>query len=267
MGGGVREAKTITVGLPVTLRESKRSPPSGRPVSRRLIRWVGAPLGHLTMSPQLQHLEAPCPSVVVVWGPLKNVTNYKSSGWRKDLDHVLRAYYKHNFASFKDMEWTNLRDKFFKHLVWCQDEWRSIKESDPLQYMPYMAKHFHATTSIKLKGLSDFTGWIKHGSYYHAVVARKGQLHKCPHLVGVELSRWPQITPSESCQVSQRREETPTTSPCALSKKASMAQGAQSNVPAPMETGGAGDGPSWADWAKASTDDEFRRDRPTKHHR
>ena len=28
--------------------------------------------------------------------PLKNVTNYKSTGWRKDLDHVLKAYYKHN---------------------------------------------------------------------------------------------------------------------------------------------------------------------------
>ena len=141
--------------------------------------------------------------------PLKNVANYKSSGLRKDLDHVLKAYYKYNFASFKEVEWNGLKDKFFKHLVWHQDEWRSIKENDPLQYMPYMEKHFHATTGIKLKWLSDFTGWIKRGSYYHAVVARKGQLHKC--------------TPS---------------------KKASVAQGAQSNIPAPMETGGVGDGQS-----------------------
>ena len=107
-------------------------------------------------------------------------------------------------------------------------------------------------------------GWIKRGSYYHAVVARKGQLHKCPHLVGVELPRWPQVTPSESCQVSQRREETPTTSPHMPSKEASMAQGAQSDIPAPMETGGVGDGQSWADQAEASTDDKFRRDRPAK---
>ena len=121
--------------------------------------------------------------------PLKNVTNYKSAGWRKDLEHVLKAYYKHNFTSFKEAEWAKLKDKFFKHLIQCQDEWRSIKENHPLQYMPYMEKHFHATTSIKLKGLSDFMGWIKHGSYYHAVVARKGQLHKCPHLAGVELPR------------------------------------------------------------------------------
>ena len=33
-----------------------------------------------------------------------------------------------------------------------------------------------------------------------------------------------------------------------------------------METDGAGDGWSWVEWAEASTDDEFRRDRPAKHH-
>ena len=55
---------------------------------------------------------------------------------------------------------------------------------------------------------------------------------------GVELPKWPQITPSESCQVSQRREETPGTSPCVPSKKPSAAQGAPSDIPAPMETGG-----------------------------
>ena len=151
--------------------------------------------------------------------PLKNVANYKSARWRKDLDHVLKAYYKHNYASSKEAEWTNLKDKFFKHLIQHQDEWRSIKENHPLQYMPYMEKHFHATTGIKLKGLSDFMGWIKRGSYYHAVVARKGQFHKCPHLAGVELPRWLQVTPSKSHQVSQRREETPTTSPIHQAKR------------------------------------------------
>ena len=196
--------------------------------------------------------------------PLKEATNYRSAGWRKDLEHVLNVYYKYNFTSIKEADWAKLKDKFFQHLLQHQDEWRSIKENHPLQYMPYMEKHFHAATSVKLKGLGDFMGWIKHGSYYHALVARKGQLHKCPHLVGVELPRWLQVTPSKSCQVSQRREETPTPSPHMPSQEASVAQGAQSNVPAPMETGGAGDGQSWVDRAEASTDDEFRRDRPMK---
>ena len=132
--------------------------------------------------------------------PLKDATNYKSARWRKVLEHVLKAYYKHNFTSFKEADWAKLKDKLFEHLVWHQDKWRSIKENHPLQYMPYMEKHFHATTSIKLKGLSDFMGWIKCGIYYHALVARKGQLHKCHHLAGVEPPRWPQVTPSESRQ-------------------------------------------------------------------
>ena len=157
--------------------------------------------------------------------PPINVANYRSQGWRKELKCVFRAYYKSNSASFKEAEWNKLRDKVLAHLLQCLDEWRSIKENDPLQYMPYMERQFHAATGIQMKGLSDFTGWIKWGSYYHGLVARKGQLYKCPHLAGVELPRWPQITPSESRQVSRRREETPGTSPHAPSKKPSVARG------------------------------------------
>ena len=132
--------------------------------------------------------------------PLKNVTNYRSSRWRKDLEHVLKAYYKHNYAPFKEAEWNGLRDKFFKHLLQHQEEFKSIKENQPLEYMPYMARHFHAITGLMLGGLSHFMGWIKPDSYYHALVAQKGQLNKCPHLVEVGSPRRPQVTPSESRQ-------------------------------------------------------------------
>ena len=43
-------------------------------------------------------------------------------------------------------------------------------------------------------------------------------------------------------------------------------QGAHSDPPMPMETGGVGDGWSWAEQAEASTEEEWRRDRPAKHH-
>ena len=46
-----------------------------------------------------------------------------------------------------------------------------------------------------------------------------------------------------------------------------MTQGARSNPPIPMETGGVGDGQSWAEQVKAGTEEEWRRDRPTKQHR
>ena len=169
--------------------------------------------------------------------PLESVAHYRSQGWRKHLDHIFKAYYKYNFSSFKESEWNKLRDKVLEHLLPCQDEWRSIKENDPLQYMPYMEEQFYAATKIRLKGLAECTRWIKWGSYYHGVEARKGQLHKCSHLVGVGLPRWPQITPSESHRVSQKKAEVPAASSSAPSIEASAPQGATSDVTAPMEMG------------------------------
>ena len=110
-----------------------------------------------------------------------------------------------------------------------------------------MEEQFFAATRIQLKGLAECTTWIKWGSYYHSVVARKGQLNKCPHLVGIELPKGPQITPSESRLVSQRKLETPVTSSSAPAIEASAPQGATADAPAPMETGGSGDGRSQAE--------------------
>ena len=196
--------------------------------------------------------------------PLEHMAHYRSQGWRKDLDLIFKVYYEHNFSSFKESEWSKLRDKVLEHLLPCQDEWRSLKENDPLQYMSYMEEQFYVTTGIRLQGLAGCIRWIKWGSYYHSVVARKGQLHKCPHLVGTELPRGPQITPSESHQASQKKVEAPVASSSAPSIEANTPQGATPDVPAPMETGGAGNGQSWVDQAEA--EDDFKRDRPTKHH-
>ena len=125
--------------------------------------------------------------------PLKNLANYRSAGWRKDLGHILRSFYCYNYPSHKEEEWKKLRTKFFEYLGQRQEEWRTIKEEKPLEYMPYMERHFHTLTGIRLKGLSQFTGWIKPGSYYHGVVARKGHLHLCLHLAGTAPPKGPQI--------------------------------------------------------------------------
>ena len=183
---------------------------------------------------------------------LKHVAHYRSQGWRKDLDLIFKVYYKYNFSSFKESEWSKLRDKVLDHLLPCQDEWRSLKEND----------QFYAATRIRWKGLAECTRWIKRGSYYHNVVAQKGQLHKCPHLAGIEPPRGPQITPSESCQVSQKKAEAPVVSSNGPVMEASAPQGATFDAPAPMEMGGAGDGQSWAEQAEA--EDDFKRDRHTK---
>ena len=213
-------------------------------------------------SPQLGGITRASPG-----NPLKNLTHYRSAGWRKDLDHILGSFYCYNFPSHKEGEWKKLKTKFFEYLGQRQEEWRTVKEEKPLKYMPYMESRFQACTGIRLKRLSQFTGWIKPGSYYHGVVARKGQLHMCLHLAGTEPPKGPQICPNQTRPVTQKEEETPTTSLHTPGKEGSVTQGACSDSPTPMETGGAGDGQSWVEQAEASADEEWRRGRPAKRHR
>ena len=109
-------------------------------------------------------------------------------------------------------------------------------------------------------------GWIKSGSYYHGVVARKGQVHHCVHLAGTEPPKGPRVCPSQSHLVTQIKEGIPTTSLPMQGQESSVTQGARSNPPLPIETGGVGDGQSWSEQAKASAKGEWGRGRPTKHH-
>ena len=71
------------------------------------------------------------------------------------------------------------------------------------------------------------------------------------------------MTPSESHLVSQRKLDTPATSSSTPATEASAPQGATADVPAPMETGGAGNGRSWAE--QTEDEDDFKRCRPAKH--
>ena len=193
------------------------------------------------------------------------MAQFWSQGWKKDLERIFQVYYEYNFTSLKEAGWNKIRDKVFDHLLPCQEEWRRIKENDPLQYMPYMEEQFYAATGIRLEGLVGCTAWIKCSSYYHSMVAQRGQLDKCPHLVEIEPPRGPQMMPSESRVVSQRKLDTPVTSSSVPATEASAPQGATTDEPAPMETGGAGDGHSWVE--RTEDEDDFKRCRPVKHPR
>ena len=105
--------------------------------------------------------------------PLENITNYRSVGWRKDLSHIFRGFYLYNYPSRMEAEWNKLTTKFLNHLGQRHEEWKTVKEEMSLEYMPYMEHQFLVLTGVKLKGLSQFTGWIKPGSYYHGVVPGK----------------------------------------------------------------------------------------------
>ena len=137
---------------------------------------------------------------------------YHSAGWKKDLEHVLKVYYRYNTTSYKEAEWVRLRDKFFTYFLLHKEEALGIKERCPMDYMPYIEEQFWRSTGLCLNGLQDFTMWIKLGSYYHGLVAQQGHLQKCPHLAGVPLPRRPQVTPSESHRDLQKKVETLATS-------------------------------------------------------
>ena len=131
--------------------------------------------------------------------------------------------------------------------------------------MPYMEHQFLALTSVRLEGLGQFTRQIKPCSYYHGVVAKKGQLNMCLHLARTPPPTRPQICPSETQALVQKKVETPTTSPHMPGKEGVATQGARSDAPTPMET--AGDGCSWAEQVDVCPEEEWRRNRPTKHPR
>ena len=125
-----------------------------------------------------------------------------------------------------------------------------------------MEEQFFAATGVRLTGLADCTLWIKWGSYNHGLVAKQRQLHRCPHLVGIEPPCGPQMTPSESHLASQKKAEGPVTSTSTPSLESSPLKGATADVPTPRETGGAGDGGFWVDRTQA--EDDFQIDRPMK---
>ena len=136
--------------------------------------------------------------------------NYCSSSWQKDLEHVLKVYYRYNLqAPFDEFKWIRVRELFFDHFVAKKAEALRIKEESPLDYMPFIAGEFYGATGIRLHELQDFTRWIKKNSYYHGLLVHRGQIEEIPHLIGEGPPKWPQLKPSESHQNSYGRAEGP----------------------------------------------------------
>ena len=140
--------------------------------------------------------------------PALLAAKYRISGWRKDLEHVLKVYYRYNLqALFVELEWVRVRELFFDRSVAKKAEALRLKEESPLDYMPFIVEEFYRATGIHLQELPEFTGWIK--SYFHGMLVYRGQVEECPHLIGVELPKWPQPKPSESHQDSYTQAEGP----------------------------------------------------------
>ena len=94
--------------------------------------------------------------------PAQMVAKYCSGRWRRDLEHVLKVYYKHTVQTpFRESEWARVREHFLDHLTPRKAEVVAIKEESPLDYMPYITEKFHRATGLHLNDLLEFTLWIK----------------------------------------------------------------------------------------------------------
>ena len=141
------------------------------------------------------HARTRCPDLALL------ATKYHSSGRRKDLEHVLKIYYRYNLqAPFLEPEWVWVRELFFDHFMAKKAEALRLKEESPLDYMPFITEEFYRATDIHLHELPEFTRWIKKGSYFHGLLVERGQVQECSHLIWAELPKWPQPKPSESHQ-------------------------------------------------------------------
>ena len=129
------------------------------------------------------------------WNPLAKLSTHRSGGWKKDLDCYMGAYFRLNYPHEPTSKWPELKAKFFEFLVGHHSEWKSIRNNDPLGYLPYMETHFERVTGYKLVGLGACTEWICAGTYYHWVIAQQGQLGRCPRLTGVPVPQGPMTPP------------------------------------------------------------------------
>ena len=226
--------------------------------------------------------------------PARLAANFRSSGWRKDLEHILKVYYKYSVDYFTKGDWSQIKEQFFDLFLQHKKKALEVKEARPLDFMAYIQDLFYQATSLHLDGLGSFTRWIKRGSYYHRVVAHQGHLRECPHLAGAPLPRWPQVVPSKSHRESQMRSETqvpssrrpsagatavpvaetpivetpiaeaPVAEAAVMEETPAEAPIAPLSLPAPMETGGAGDGRSWVEQVEAGDEEPFQRSRLAK---
>ena len=128
---------------------------------------------------------------------MDEMSNYVASGWKRDLTYIIGCCWVAQVGSLDRDEWQVAIQKFLVVMVKQKaSEWTDIKELTPLQFMPYVANLFREVTGKDLQGLSQFTGWIGQGGYYHWRVAQQGLLHLVPCLQGQPMPRTPNVCPS-----------------------------------------------------------------------
>ena len=124
------------------------------------------------------------------------MSNYVSSGWRRDLAHFIGCCWASQVGSLQEEGWQTAITKFMAVMTQRKKEWVNLKELTPLWYMPYVARLFHEVTGKDLWGLDRFTGWIGRGGYYHWRLVQQGLIHHVPRLQDEPIVKVPKSRPS-----------------------------------------------------------------------
>ena len=144
------------------------------------------------------------------------------------------AYFRLNYRNEPTSKWPALKAKFFNFLIDHHSEWKSIRNNDPLGYLPYMEAQFERVTGYKLVGLGACTEWIRAGTYYHWVIAQRGELGRCPRLAGTPPPEGP-MTPPPFPPVTAAASPATATPPAPAAPPATATQ---ATTPKPPQGGG-----------------------------
>ena len=177
------------------------------------------------------------------WNPLANLANHCSGGWKKDLDFYMGAYFRLNYRQEPASKWPALKAKFFDFLIDHHSEWKSIRNNDPLGYLQYMEVQFEWVTGYKLVGLGACMEWIRVGTYYHWVIAQRGQLGRCPRLAGIPPPEGPMMPPpylpvTAAAPPATAAPAAPAAPPVTAAPPATAVASTQATVPKPPQGGG-----------------------------
>ena len=153
------------------------------------------------------------------------------------------AYFRLNYRQEPASKWPALKAKFFDFLIDHHSEWKSIRNNDPLGYLPYMEVQFEQVTGYKLVGLGACTEWIRAGTYYHWVIAQRGQLGRCPRLAGIPPPEGPMTPPpyppvTAAAPPATAAPAVPAAPPVTAAPPATAVTSTQYTIPKPPQGGG-----------------------------
>ena len=153
------------------------------------------------------------------------------------------AYFRLNYRQEPASKWPALKAKFFDFLIDHHSEWKSIRNNDPLGYLPYMEAQFEWVTGYKLVGLGACMEWIRAGTYYHWVIAQWGQLGRCPRLASIPPPEGPMTPPpyppvTAAASPATVAPAVPAAPPVTAAPPATAVTSTQATVPKPPQGGG-----------------------------